>query len=149
MEVVARVRNIRAELTIDPARRLPLLVHARDAETARAITANASTITTLARLESVREIPDLSASGPAARAVAPGVDLAVPLEGILDLAAERRRLEREIDKLARERQGHSLKLQNADFLGRARPEIVEKVRRIDQELQEKIERLSRTVESLR
>src|SRR5207247_3045553 len=92
---------------------------------------------------------DLSTAGPAARAVAPGVDLAVPLAGILDLDAEKRRLSREIEKLAKERAGHARKLQNAEFLGKARLEIVDKVRRIDQELQEKIERLTRTVQSLR
>src|SRR5438093_12468336 len=37
MEVVVRVRNIRPELNIDPARRVPLLVRARDADTARAV----------------------------------------------------------------------------------------------------------------
>ena len=92
---------------------------------------------------------DLSAAGPAARAVAPGVDLAVPLAGILDLEAEKRRLSREIEKLDKEREGHARKLQNAEFLGKARPEIVDKARRIHQELQEKIDRLSRTIESLR
>jgi valyl-tRNA synthetase len=149
MEIVVRVRNIRAELSLDPARRLPLLLYARDTEAARAIAANTSTIAVLARLESVRTVPDLSVSGPAARAVAPGVDLAVPLAGVLDLDAEKRRLQREIDKLSKESEVHARKLSNADFLGKARPEIVDKARRIHRELQEKIERLSRTVESLR
>src|SRR5882762_8367690 len=148
MEIVARVRNIRAELNIDPARRVPLLVRARDADTARAVATNSSTIAALARLEDVREVADLSGSGAAARAVAPGVDLAVPLEGILDLQAEKRRLVREIDKLAKESETHARKLRNPDFLGKASAGAVDKARRIHQELQEKIERLSRTVESL-
>jgi valyl-tRNA synthetase len=149
MEIVVRVRNIRAELNVDPARRVPLLYHARDREVGTIIASNAATIATLARLDGVSASVDLSAAGAAARAVAPGVDLAVPLAGILDLEAERRRLSREIEKLAKEREGHARKLQNAEFLGKARPEIVDKARRIHQELQEKIERLTRTIESLR
>jgi valyl-tRNA synthetase len=148
MEIVVRVRNVRAELNIDPARRLPLLYHARDRRTADLIASNVSILATLARLESVRDTENHSAAGPAARAVARGTDLAVPLHGILDLETERRRLAREIEKLSREREGHARKLQNAEFLEKARPEIVEKARRIDRELQEKIERLSRTVQSL-
>src|SRR6267142_2094971 len=149
MEIVVRVRNIRAELNVDPGRRVPLLYHARDREAQTIVAANAATIATLARLEGVSASADLSTAGPAARAVAPGVDLVVPLAGILDLEAEKRRLSREIEKLDKEREGHARKLQNAEFLGKARPEIVDKARRIHQELQEKIDRLSRTIESLR
>jgi valyl-tRNA synthetase len=149
MEIVARVRNIRAELNIDPARRLPLLYHARDGVLQTTIAANAATIAALARLDGVRPDTDLSAIGPAARGVAPGVDLAVPLAGVLDLEAEKSRLSREIEKLVKEQEGHARKLENAEFLAKARPEIVDKARRIHQELQEKIDRLSRTVASLR
>jgi valyl-tRNA synthetase len=149
MEVVARVRNIRAELNIDPGRRLSLKYQGRNAGAKEAIASHAATIATLARLDSVEEATDLSALGPAARAVAGGVDLAVPLAGVLDLEAERRRLQREIDKLSKESGTYSRKLSNADFLDKARPEVVQKARRIHRELQEMIDRLSRTVESLR
>ncbi|HXU10539.1 MAG TPA: valine--tRNA ligase [Candidatus Binatia bacterium] len=149
MEVVSRIRNIRAELNIDPGRRLPLLYRAGDLEAGRVIARNAATIAALARLESVEEAPDMTRLGPAARAVVPGLDLAVPLAGVLDLEAEKRRLLREIDKLSKEAEGHARKLGNADFIGKARPEAVDKARRIHQELQEKIGRLTATVESLR
>ena len=105
-------------------------------------------IATLARLESVEESSDPPAAGPAARAVASGVDLAVPLAGVIDIEVERRRLLREIDKLSKESASHARKLQNAEFMSKARPEVVDKSRRIHQELVEKIGRLSRTVESL-
>jgi len=149
MEVVSRIRNIRAELNIDPGRRLPLLYRAGDGEARRVIARNAATIAALARLESVEEAPDMARLGPAARAVVPGLDLAVPLAGVLDLEDEKRRLLREIDKLSKEAEGHARKLGNADFIGKARPEAVDKARRIHQELQEKIGRLTATVESLR
>ena len=148
MEVVVKVRNIRAELNIDPARRLPLRYVARSASARRTIADNAAVIATLARLESVEESPDPSPPGPAARAVASGVDLVVPLEGVIDIGAEKHRLLREIDRLSKESESHARKLQSADFLNKARPEVVDKSRRIHQELIDKIGRLSRTVESL-
>ena len=149
MDVVSRIRNIRAELNIDPGRRLPLRYSAGEGEARRVIARNAATIAALARLESVEEATDMTRLGPAARAVVPGLDLAVPLAGVLDLEDEKRRLLREIDKLSREAEGHARKLGNADFIGKARPEAVDKARRIHQELQEKIGRLTATVESLR
>ena len=91
----------------------------------------------------------MSRLGPAARAVVPGLDLAVPLAGVLDLEDEKRRLQREIDKLSKEAEAHARKLDNADFVGKAKPEAVDKARRIHHELQEKIGRLTATVASLR
>jgi len=64
-----------------------------------------------------------------------GWRLAVPLAGLLDLDAEDAAgCAARIDKLAREREGHAAKLRNPDFLARAKPEVVDKVRAIDREL---------------
>src|SRR5207249_11782340 len=95
-----------AELNIDPGRRLSLRYVARSPGTRATIAGNAAVIATLARLESVEESASPSASGPAARAVASGVDLAVPLAGGIDIEAEKRRLPREIDKLSKESETH-------------------------------------------
>ena len=148
MEIVTKVRNIRAELNIEPARRLPLLYRTSDTVARSVIAGNLGVIRSLARLEEAREATVLDGAGPAARAVAAGVDLAVPLAGVLDLAGERRRLQREIEKLQNEQEARSRKLQNADFLGKARPEVIEKVRREHHDLEERIVRLRATLGSL-
>jgi len=149
MEIVGRVRNLRAEVNVDPGRKVPLLVRPHDEEGRRLLTTQAALLTSLARLESLRVTDDLAAAGTAARAVAAGADLALPLTGILDVDAERRRLEREIERLTKERVGHASKLENADFLARAKPEVVEKVRGIDREIGERLDRLAATLRSLR
>jgi valyl-tRNA synthetase len=149
MQVVTRVRNLRAELNLDPGRRLPLLYHASDGRTAAILGAHGTVISVLARLERIEAVAALDGHGPSARAVAPGVDLAVPLAGVLDLEAERRRLGRDIEKCRREIEAHDRKLANADFLSRARPEAVDKARRAQRELRERIDRLTRTIDSLR
>jgi valyl-tRNA synthetase len=149
MEIVGRVRNLRAEVNIDPGRRVPVLVRPRDAETRTLLESEGDLVRTLARLESLRLTDDLAADGPAARAVAAGADVALPLAGILDVEAERRRLEREIERLTKERAGHAGRLQNADFLARAKPEVVDKVRGIDREIGERLDRLEATLRSLR
>ncbi|HXH28577.1 MAG TPA: class I tRNA ligase family protein, partial [Candidatus Polarisedimenticolia bacterium] len=148
MEVTTRVRNVRAELNIDPGRRLDLLYHPHDADAARRLRENTPSLCTLARLAAARPVDRLDTTGPAARAVARRVDLAVPLSGVIDLEAERRRLGREIDKLRKEQAGHTRKLQNEDFLAKARPEVVERVRRIHAELEEKVVRLEGTLQSI-
>ena len=148
MELVTRVRNIRAELNLDPGRRLRLLYRPSDAAAGRTISESLPILIALARLESAEKSERLESAGPAARAVAAGCDLAVPLAGILDLQAELRRFTREIERLNREKEGHARKLSNPDFMSKADPAVIDKTRRIHQELQEKLERLARTVESL-
>jgi valyl-tRNA synthetase len=148
VDVVTRVRNLRAELNVDPGRKVPLLYQPHDPAVGALLAREAALLRSLARLDAVEAVPAIAARGLSARAVAAGVDLAVPLEGLLDVDAEKTRLRRELDKLAREREGHAKKLQNADFLERARPEVVAKVRGIDQELGEKIDRLTRTLRTL-
>jgi len=146
-EVVTRVRNLRAELNIDPARRLHLLFRAADPRTAKTIDGNAPILAALARLDGVERVESFG-SGPAARAVAAGCDLAVPLQGVLDPEAESQRLRREIGKLLKESEGHARKLDNAGFMSKAHPDVVDRTRRIHRELEERLERLNRTLASL-
>jgi valyl-tRNA synthetase len=148
MEVVGRVRNMRAELNLDPRTKVRLLYRPHAPEAGVTLAEQRPLLLWLARLSEASEVASFEEAGPAARAVTAGCDLALPLHGLLDLDAERRRLGREIEKLSREREGHARKLQNADFLSRARPEIVDKVRGIDQELGEKLERLKSTLAGL-
>ena len=149
MEIVGRVRNLRAEVNIDPGRRVPLLVRPHDEDGRNLVATQGDLLSALARLESLAIVEDLAAAGPAARAVAAGADVALPLAGLLDVEAERRRLEREIERLTKERSSHAAKLRNEDFLSRAKPEVVEKVRGIDREIGERLDRLGATLRSLR
>jgi valyl-tRNA synthetase len=148
MEVVGRVRNMRAELHLDPRRPVRLLYRSHSPEARATLAEQRALLKALARVSEASEVPSFDGAGPAARAVTSDADLALPLADLLDLDSERGRLAKEIEKLTREREGHARKLQSADFLNRARPEVVDKVRGIDRELSEKIERLQSTLESL-
>ena len=148
MEVVGRVRNMRSELHLDPRRPVRLLYRSHTPEARATLAGQRALLQVLARVSEAEEVGSFEGAGPAARAVTSGADLALPLADLLDLDSERGRLAREIEKLTREREGHARKLRNADFLNRARPEVVDKVRGIDRELSEKIERLQSTLQSL-
>ncbi len=148
MEIVTRIRTLRAELNIDPGKRLRLLYLPHDAAARAALTDHHALVKSLARLDGLEEVKTTEGRGPVARAVATGLDLGIPLEGILDLDTERARLTREIDKLTRERDGHGRKLSNSNFVSKANPDVVDKVRRIHAELDEKIGRLGGTLASL-
>ena len=71
--------------------------------------------------------------------------VALPLEGIIDLEAERARLGKEIEKITTEASKITAKLGNADFVARAPEEVVEEQR---ERLQEGAERLVKLREAL-
>ena len=77
-----------------------------------------------------------------------GLEIAIPLAGLLDLDAERARLTKELRKIEAELDARNRKLGNESFLERAPAEIVEKERSIQREFAEKKRRVEATLSAL-
>jgi valyl-tRNA synthetase len=78
------------------------------------------------------------------RGVTSCTEFTLYLSGGAEIEAERGRLGREIERLARELSVHGAKLSNVDFVARAKPEAVEKVRSAHRDLTDRIARLRET-----
>jgi valyl-tRNA synthetase len=148
LDLIGRVRNVRAESGIDPGRRIDLLLRPADAAGRRLLEECREAIARLARCAQVHIVDDLEGAGASARGVGQGIEFAIPLASTLDPDAERLRLRREIERLQRDMAGHERKLENADFLGKAPPAVVDRTRSIVADLREKKERLERTLGAL-
>jgi valyl-tRNA synthetase len=147
-EVIVKVRNMRAESHIEPGRRIGLMLHANDADGEQLMNSQSETLRALARadkIDVVKAIPDHLI---AARGVVRGVQIAIPLAGLLDLDGERNRLERDLAKVARELEGRSRKLNNPSFLEKAPAEVVDKERRLQRELAERRDRIEQHLKQL-
>jgi len=72
--------------------------------------------------------PAPAGAGPSAKVLAAGAELYLPLAGLLDLEAERARLERERDALDAEARRAATKLANADFVAKAPAAVVDRAR---------------------
>ena len=82
-------------------------------------------------------------------AVAPdGSDIYLFAEGVIDMAQERRRLEKELEQTRKRLEGTRRKLANADFTGKAPADVVERERRSETELAEKVEALERALAAM-
>jgi valyl-tRNA synthetase len=133
MDLVTAVRNIRGEMRIAPGVTLAATLRpSRDG--GELFTANGALIDTLAR---ARFAVDPRATRPrnSAMAVIDGSELYVDLAGVVDLAAERQRLEKEIKRAAESVEFLKGKLARPEFAERAPAEIVarEQERLIEQE----------------
>ncbi len=121
-ELVTAVRSIKPTYKIDPVTKVPVVVVAEDAQW-ELISANTEMILQLARLESLDRATEAPAQ--AATAALGSATVYVPLAGLIDIAAEKVRLEEERDQLAQYIARVEKKLSNEGFVANAPAEVVE------------------------
>ncbi|SEH18701.1 valyl-tRNA synthetase [Sphingopyxis sp. YR583] len=123
IKLVSELRAAKAELGLPPGARLtahfPASLKGRTDKLA-------AQLDRLARLESVSFDP--APAGASAQLVVEGETITVPLEGVIDIAAERDRLTKTLAAATKERDGLAGRLNNPSFVERAKPEAVEKAR---------------------
>ena len=74
--------------------------------------------------------------------------LFMSLEGHVDVEAERRRLAEQLQKTEQELESAGKRLENENFVSRAKPEVVEQFRARKRELQEKRDKLGKLIDAL-
>jgi valyl-tRNA synthetase len=123
IRLVSGIRAARTELGVPPGAKLPL--HVRDAspQTAQRLARNDAALRRLARIDAISDAP---ATGGAAQVVVDEATYVLPLEGVIDIAAERARLTKAAEAAEKERDGLAGRLGNPAFVERAKPEAVEK-----------------------
>ena len=124
--LIEGVRSARAEMNVAPGPLIPLVAVGADAATRARLARVDALIRRLARLESVT-LADAAPKGAVTLAVE-GATLCLPLAGVIDIAAERARLARALEKLEKERGGVAAKLANPAFIEKAREDVVAKER---------------------
>ncbi len=126
ISLVTDLRSVRAEMNIKPGLMLPMVVAGADATTRARLEIHGAAITRLARVDPIA----LADAAPAnsAQIVVGEATACLPLEGIVDLSAERTRLAKEIKRLEGEVKRLDGKLSNAKFVANAPEEVVEEER---------------------
>jgi len=125
IRLVGGIRAARSELSVPPGAKLALHVQDADPQTAGRLERHASAIRRLARVETIGSgIP----GGSAAQIVVDEATFFLPLEGVIDVEAEKSRLARAAEAAEKDRDSLAARLANASFIERARPEAVEKAR---------------------
>jgi valyl-tRNA synthetase len=123
VDLITAVRSVRAEMNVPPASQLPLVLAASSAETRQRAERWETFIQRLARVSKIGFAEAVPAG--AVQLVVRGELAALPLHGVIDLVAERGRLEKEMAKVAGDIARIDAKLGNSDFLKRAPEEVVE------------------------
>ena len=146
--LITKVRNIRSEMNI-PMQSRPKLYIATSDQTARdVVNESADQIKRLARVEQIEISDTLPELDSAARGIVSGMDLAIPLGGLIDYEKERERVTKEIARKENEARGLAGRLDNISFVERAPAEVVQEARARHEELISEIEKLRDTLASL-
>jgi valyl-tRNA synthetase len=150
IDLITRVRNIRAEMQIKPSEPVPVMIGSPDKRLRDVFSANASQIARLLRASEVSINEELVAPRASARAVlVGGAEVAIPLAGLIDFAAEQQRLGKEREKLASEASKLEAQLANPQFAERAPAEKVAEVRVRIADIAQRTAQLEQTIENLR
>ncbi|HET7680793.1 MAG TPA: valine--tRNA ligase [Xanthobacteraceae bacterium] len=123
IDLITAIRSVRAEMNIPPATKIPLVLAGVSAETKARAGRWAEFLQRLAR------VPDISfadaAPAGSVQLVVRGEVAALPLKGVIDLGAERARLDKELAKADADIQRVDVKLSNEKFVANAPEEIIE------------------------
>jgi len=126
MDVIVSIRNIRGEMRIPPSQKLGVLISVPDEKLKEIVETGSDYIVNMSNLETMKVEINLAEPRGVATGVIGPVLVFVPLAGIVDIAGEKTRLEKEIVKVQKDLEQCSRKLANRDFREKAAAAVIKK-----------------------
>jgi valyl-tRNA synthetase len=143
IDLISAIRSVRTEMNIPPASQIPLVLASASDKTRSRADRWADMIKRQARIADISFV-DAPPQG-AVQLLVRGDIAALPLKGVIDLAAEKTRLEKELAKVDSDLARVDAKLGNAAFVARAQEEVVEAER---EKREEALARRAKILEAL-
>ena len=132
-DLIVNVRNVRAELKVEPKVKVPIEVFAHEPTIRAMIEQNRGAIERLANVDKITFMPTSLANQAGVRSTA-RFDVHVIYERKIDIAAECERLKKELEKIEKELANNQKQLGNEQFLAKAPGNVVEGLRKRGMEL---------------
>jgi valyl-tRNA synthetase len=147
-EVVTAVRSVRSELNVPPGKKSDLYIRVNDEAFGKLLDDHITYFRSLARVENLHCGVDVKKPALSASAVISGAEIFVPLEGLIDIDVERKRLQKELDNLKTQLTKVSKKLANPDFLANAPSDVIDREKLKKSDYEERIERINKNLEHI-
>jgi valyl-tRNA synthetase len=139
--LISEVRNIRGEMNISPSKNVEICLRVSDSFNRAIIETHKHNFLILAKGSGLAFIADEKNPPSSASGVFEGMEIFIPLKGIILFEEEEKRLDKELTKLRKEWTQIEKKLANEDFLQRAPQAVVAKEKDKIHSLEKKIEKL--------
>jgi valyl-tRNA synthetase len=135
VEFITAVRSLRAAMNLPVATKLTVYVKAAEIDLAPIIAQN-NLICNLARLDKLEPLGNREISKDMVQTVCRDATILVPLKGVIDFAAERERLNKELETLNKNLDSYARKLGNQEFVAKAPAKVVAEEKRRQAEAME-------------
>jgi len=139
IELIGKIRYLRAENKIDPAKKIPMTIYAHGL--LENVEKNKAELIRLARISELTLGEEGVKIPKAASSMVNGMEIFIPMEGLVDTAKEKIRLGKEIQAIENMMKGMKARLDNPGFLKKAPPAVVEKDKATLLENEEKLIKL--------
>jgi valyl-tRNA synthetase len=148
IEVIVKIRDIRRQMNVEPGRRIQANLATADPLLRNVLAEAVPYIQNLARCDQVHILSSIAKDDHSSRSIAAGIEIELPLAGLIDVDTERTRLQREIFKIEREMAPIQEKLTNQEFVTNAPEKVVKLNRDRLAEFQEKLGKLNQNLKSI-
>jgi valyl-tRNA synthetase len=148
MQFILGIRQIRGEMDISPGKPLTVLLQNANSDDQDLAVRHEELLARVGRVKSIRPLADDEDSPPSATALLGDMRLLVPLKGIIDVDAERARLEKKLAGLTVDLDKGRAKLDNPNFVNNAPTEVVTKETERAANLEDQITKLQEQLEKL-
>jgi valyl-tRNA synthetase len=137
VEIIRSVRNIRSEVNTPLSKKIKLILKAKDENIVSTLEKNSAYIERFCNPEELTIGVNVEEPGQAMSAVVTGVELILPLQGLLNIEDEIKRLEKELEKWNKEVERVQKKLGNEGFVKKAPEKVIEEERAKEADYSEK------------
>ena len=149
MDIIRAVRNIRAEVNTPMSKKVPMYIQAKDDATVAVLEANKAYIEKFCNPETLEIGLACNLEGQTMSAVVTGAEIFLPLAGLINVEEEIARLEKELEKWAKEVKLVSGKLSNERFVSKAPESLVAAEREKLADYEEKYATVEKRLENLK
>ncbi|MFC3883098.1 valine--tRNA ligase [Bacillus songklensis] len=149
VDIIRAVRNIRAEVNTPMSKQIKLHIKAKDANIQGQLEKNRAYLERFCNPSELVIATEMEAADKAMTAVVTGAELILPLEGLINVEEEIKRLEKELDKWNKEVERVQKKLSNQGFIAKAPANVIEEERKKEADYLEKRSTVEARISDLR
>ncbi|WP_078433503.1 valine--tRNA ligase [Metabacillus halosaccharovorans] len=149
VEVIRAVRNIRSEVNTPMSKQIPMTIKAKDQAVLTQLENNLAYIEKFCNTSSLNIVTEVTANEKSMTAVVTGAEIILPIEGLINIEEEIKRLEKEREKLDKEVERVQKKLGNEGFLKKAPEKVIEEEKAKEKDYLEKRDIVLARIQELR
>jgi valyl-tRNA synthetase len=149
VDVIRSVRNIRAEVNTPMSKQINLQIKAKDEGVLQQLETNRSYLERFCNTSELTIATSVQTTEKAMTAVVTGAELILPLEGLINIDEEVKRLSKELDKLDKEVERVQKKLSNEGFVKKAPAQVIEEEQAKEKDYLEKRDAVRARIEELK